>query len=231
MGAKPRPPLRSVPRGPEPQTLLKWTLAVAKDGARRFRVFIPGEKEPKMVGLRNCKVTSTAIEAMRPTHVEALGDEGEILRVWQFTEREASSEELANGFVKDGDDSADERLLKTFAHLLHDAYRVSTKQLVEVVSIQANHFAEERKAHYSLRTMNERLMQSLAKKVARIRIANGETEGDGGEEEETAETPDTFMQDFVGPLIQKYVQTKVGKEVSAAAAGEDAAPAANGAKE
>lgn len=221
--------VKPLPRGQEPKTLLKWVRATAKDGARRFRCSIAGQKEPKVVAFRNAVFTSKTIEGMGPTECEALDDDGSVLRVWQFAESsEPAADELPGYTVAEGD-GENERLLKVFGHLLSDAYKTASKQLVEVVGIQAQHFADERKNLVAMRVLNERLMQQMAKKVARIRIADsGAAEGEDIEDV-AATGDDNFLQDFVGPLFEKFMRNKVTGEIRSETAPPPAP--ANGAKE
>lgn len=201
----------NMPRGPAPQSFGAWVRACARKGCRRFRVQTDS-KEPKVVALKNANVTARLIETLEPLSVEALDDEGAILRVWEFAD---SSEPASPGYVKDDGDTEDERVLKTFAHLLADAHKEASKQLVQVVTIQSAHFAEERRSLMGLRTMNERLMAALSKKTARIRIAPPSADGEEPLVEE--ETDDSFLQELLRPMLMKMAKTMASEETATAA--------------
>jgi hypothetical protein len=221
--AKPGTP---VSHGPAPKTFKAWCVSVGRKGCRKFRVRVEGEKEPKMVAYSTGAASSRTIEKMEPVWCEALDDDGAIIRVWQFKERDETED--APGYLKDDSDTEDERVLKTFAHLIADAYKQGNRQLVEVIQIQGNVQNEERKQLSALRLLNDKLLTSLARKT-RVRVATepeGEGEGEGEGEE------DTFMQDMLAPVLQNLVAKavrKAGGEV-AQAIGDDKTKA-NGAKE
>lgn len=194
--------------GPAPKTLKAWCLAVARKGCRKFRVHVRGQKEPSMVAYSTAAASARTIEKMEATSCEALDDDGSILRIWQFQEKE-DPEEV--GYLKDPDDTEDERILKTFAHLIADAYRAGNKQLVEVIQIQGSTFSEERKQLTALRILNDKLLGSLARK-ARIRVATEE-----GEEEEGDGAEDNVLSELLQPMLQTLVQ-KAAKKAGADAA-------------
>jgi hypothetical protein len=205
-------------RGPAPKTFGRWVAAVAKRGAKRFRVVLE-DGHTKLVAHKNAPDTAKRIEAMSAVSVEAIDDGEAELGAWAFPVEEGELEPEP-GYVKTDDDSEDERLLKTFAHLLADAHRYSSKQLVEVVSVQSRNFAEERKNLLMLQQLQERLLAKRLKLPPRLRVSEGE-----GEDEPEAEEPedDTFLRDLLMPMAQRMAAKAI-----ADVAGEGAA-AVNGA--
>jgi hypothetical protein len=203
--------------GPQPKTFKTWCLSVGRKGCRKFRVRVEGQKEPSMVAFSTGAASARTIEKMGAVWCEALDDDGSIIRIWQFKERDEVEEQP--GYIKEADDTNEERLLKTLAHLVADAYRAGNKQLVEVIQIQGNAFSEERKQLTTLRLMNDKLLASLARKTGRLRVATDE-EGEGQEEEED----NTFLQDLLQPVLANMTQKaarKAGAEVAAQVLGEE----------
>lgn len=204
-------------RGPQPKTFDRWVASTSKRGAKRYRVHL-GDGTSKLVAHKNAPDTARRIEAMAAARVEALDDENAELGEWTFAEGEHLEEEPEPGYLKNDDDGPEERLLKTFAHLLADAHRLSSRQLVEVVGIQAKHFAEERKNMLSLQLTSERLMAKRFRGTPRLRVAADGEEVEEGQE--GGEEGDTFLHDLLGPLVQRYV----AQQVSGASDGANGAP-------
>lgn len=202
-------------RGPAPSTFDRWVLSVSKRGAVRFRAEL-ADRSIKLVAHKNAPDSARRMLAMAPMRVEAIDDKDAELGEWTFPQ--ASDEPQEPGYIKDEEDSEPERLLKTFAHLLADAHRLSSRQLVEVVQIQSNHFAEERKNLLALQLANERLLAKRLKLPPRMRVlGEGETEEPEGEGE--PDEDDSFLTDLLKPMLHRMA----GKMVADAAG-------ANGAK-
>jgi hypothetical protein len=203
-------------RGPQPQTFERWVLAAARRGAKRFRVHL-ADGSQKLVAHKSAVDSAKRMTAMAPVKAEAIDDKDAEIGEWTFPEVEGEEPEVP-GYLKEEDDTEPERLLKTFAHLLADAHRLSSKQLVEVVSIQSKHFSEERRNLLSQQLANERLMAKRLRLPARLRIAEGE--GEGEEETEPEETEnDNFLTELLTPLIKRVVASKMADGVAAVANG------------
>src|SRR5271170_431997 len=143
-------------RGPSPESFLGWLRGLRKKSGgaiRKLRVFT--EDGEKLIALQGKGLESTVklVEELGATKVEAIDGEGAMLGQWEFVDKAAPDEDEP-GFKKDPADTEEERLLKTFAHLLADAHKQSTRQLVEVVGIQSRHFQEERRNLLTLRMQN-----------------------------------------------------------------------------
>jgi hypothetical protein len=202
-------------RGPAPATFERWVSSASKRGAKRFRVHL-GDSTTKLVAHKNAPDSARRMTAMSPLRVEALDEKEAELGEWVFPEAaDDTVEEPAPGYLKEAGDTEDERLLKTFAHLLADAHRLASRQLVEVVSIQSKHFAEERKNYAALNLAHERLVQKRLRGVGfpRVRVAEGE-EDEGDEAAEGGE--DTFLRDLLAPYLQREITRHMGGESAAA---------------
>jgi hypothetical protein len=204
-------------RGPQPATFERWVAAAAKRGAKRFRVHL-GDGGEKLVAHKNAPDSTKRMLAMTPLRVEAIDDKDAELGEWSFPEVEL--EDQVPGYLKEEGDTEDERVLKTFAHLLADAHRIASRQLVEVVATQSRYFAEERKNLLQLQLTSERLLAKRLRGMPRLRVAGegDETEPDGEGEGEN----DTFLQELLAPLVQRMA-ARMGAQMS----GE--APVPNGA--
>jgi hypothetical protein len=200
-------------RGPQPSTFARWVLAASKRGAKRWRVHL-GDGSTKLVAHKNATDSARRMLAMQPARVEGLDDADAEVGEWTFPE-EADAPDVP-GYLKEEDDTEEERLLKTFAHLLADAHRISSRQLVEVVSIQSRNFAEERKNLLSLQLASERLFAKRLRLPTRLRVAGeGDEEGD---DDERSGGNDTFMQDLLAPLVERMAG-KMGGHVAESIAG------------
>ena len=191
---------------------------------------VEGKKEPVIVAFSSGAGSARTIEKLYPQSVEALDEEGSIIRVWEFKERDNFDPEP--GYTKEEGDTEDERLLKTFAHLIADAHRMANKQLVEVVSIQSKSFEEERRQLSALRMLNDKLLSSLARR-SRIRVATTPEEIDAEEAEDAADEKEDFLAELLQPLLKNVIgkaARKAGADV-AQAVSPDEPPKANGAKE
>jgi hypothetical protein len=136
--------------GPRPTRLVAWLRRMVKAQASRIRIVLENETE-KMVSVdvkgRVPRVTALlrTIESIPSAErLEALLEDGSLVDVWRLEEGTDGASEVP-GYAKDPDDTEPERLLKTFAHLLADAHKQASRQLVEVVALQSSSFAEERK--------------------------------------------------------------------------------------
>lgn len=200
-------------RGPQPKTFARWVAAVAKRGAKRFRVKLE-DGNSKLVGHKNAPDTAKRIEAMGPVSVEAIDEAEAELGAWVFP-LDGEEEEPEPGYIINDDDSDDQRLLKTFAHLLADAHRYSSKQLVEVVGVQSRNFAEERKNLLQLQQLNERL---LSKRLKTPRLRVSEDGSDTPEEVEADDENDSFLQELLKPMVQRMAMRMIGGGEAPAAA-------------
>lgn len=194
--------------GPRPQSVERWLRRVIKDGAVKVRCATDEGDKTLKVESKNSKPRVLhllrTLEALAPTKLEALNADGDVLDVWEVPEEDVA----VPGYTKEDDDTKDERMLKTFAHLLADAHRQATKQLVEVVSIQSSAFGEERKHTSIAMAATERIVRRLQNGASRIRVATEEGE-EGGDE--------NFMAQLLGPLLQNAVREEVSRNVPAAA--------------
>jgi hypothetical protein len=200
-------------RGPHPKTLRTWLRSLnpstltceTADEDKSVRVPRTGK------GVGRWGELVDTLQSIGATRIEAVGDEGEVLGVWT----EPAAIDAPAGFAKDAADTEDERLLKSFAHMLSDAHKTALGALERVVDIQAKNFAEERKAFASTMQSMDRAMQRMARSTARYRIASGGEANEGGEDE--GETQNAFVQE----LIESFVKGKA--RAAAADAGDEAA--------
>src|SRR5271169_529448 len=140
-------------RGPKPGSRTKsfpaWLKAMAPAGLK-IETADGDEKIVKVrkgtAGTVKWKELVETVEACGAVKVEALTDKDETVGVWEMPEAPATGEPDGHGYDPAEEDTGDERLLKTFAHLLADAHKLANEGLARVVGIQAQHFAEERKA-------------------------------------------------------------------------------------
>lgn len=204
---------------PVTKLLWKWVSLAYKNGsAESFRVETDdGAKIVKLARKGPSKVinphgTAKTIEALSPSRVEALNGADEVVAVWSFPD-----EVEAPGYAPAEGDTDDSALLKVFAHLLSDAHKLSAARLVEVVRIQSETFAEERKAAASAMLSLERAMQKMAR-TARLRVSSDEDD-DAPEAEQ-----DTFVQDMLAPLVKRYMATRDATPAPATANGAAAPP-------
>jgi len=140
--------------------------------------------------------------------VEALSREKETVGVWQFpgdAEAGTGNGEATLGYSIGADDTESERLLKTIAHLLADAHKHSADKLCSVLTLQTQHFADERRNMASTFASMDRAMQRMARGAAgmRIRVESPEEEND---EEETK--TDGFVEDLVKTMLQKEMRAQ-----------------------
>lgn len=190
-------------RGPRPKTFARWLRAVKP--AKLIVETDDGDQVVKVplsrVGTPRWKEIVETVASLGATKARAVDDKDAILGVWEFAEVSSA----APGYTKDVRDTEDERLLKTFAHLLADAHRQSGERLCKVVELQGQHFAEERKAASSAMLSMDRAMQRLARQTARYRIASGDDDGEGGSEQD-----DSFLKDLVAPMVKRYMGEAMG---------------------
>ncbi len=213
--------------GPRPQSLESWLRRQCKQGAARFRCTTDeGAKLVRVAqkGKRGPDTVSAlrAVTALDPGRVEALSDEGEVLDVFDVPDPDEGTE--LPGYTKEDDDTKEERLLKTFAHLLADAHKVSARQLVEVVSLQSHGFQEERRHMHGALAATDRLLRRMSN--PRVRVSTepgeeGEGEGEGG---------DNFMATILGPLLQRMVRQEIAGGAGGEPDDEPAAAKTNGTK-
>lgn len=193
-------------RGPRPKTFQRWCLQVTRRGAKKFRVTL-GDGTTKLVAHKSAPDTARRIQDMTALKVEALDDEGAELGAWSFAADELELEPEP-GYTKEEGDTEIERTLKTFAHLLADAHRLASHKLVEVVGIQARHFAEERKNLLAMQLAADRMRRRLP---ARVRVAEP---NDGDEEDEEEETTEPQADNFMSDLLQPVIQRMVGQQLA-----------------
>jgi hypothetical protein len=184
--------------GPRPKTLESWLRRMVREDAVTIRCILEDDSEKKIkVELKGQRPRVAdlmrTIASFSCAKLEALSAQGEVLAVWEC---EASDPD-APGYTKDPSDTTEERMLKTFAHLLADAYKHAQKQLVEVVSIQSASFAEERK-HLST------AVQASDRLVRRVRVASAsDIEGNGESKD------DNFLATLLGPMLQGMIRKEV----------------------
>jgi hypothetical protein len=198
---KPKSPAQYSP-GPPPRTFMRWLKTTAPV---KLKLTLADEEERMLVvlerdGRPRYLETSRAVEALGAVQVEGLSAEGETLNVWTFRAPAPPDP----GYTPRDDDSEDQRLLKTFAHLLADSQREARAALVQVVELQSRHHVEDRKSFASILTSMDRAMGKMQRQVSRVRIATdddaaADTEADG----------DSGFMEMIGPLIQKAVARHV----------------------
>lgn len=185
--------------GPRPKTLETWLRRMVREDAVTIRCVLEDDSErkvkvehkaqrPRVASLMRTIATFGAVK------LEALTEAGEVLDVWECENVDSD----APGYTKDPDDTNEERLLKTFAHLLSDAYKHAQKQLVDVVQIQSSSFAEERRHLSTAAQASDRILR-------RVRVANAA-------DLEPKDEGDNFMQQLLGPLLQRMVQREVNAQ-------------------
>ena len=197
-------------RGPKPKSFSGWVYSAAKRGAKRFRVHLADGSE-KLVAHKNAPDTARRIEPMTPTRVEALDDKDAELGQWTFPVEGSDEPDEEPGYTLSDDDSEQERMLKTFAHLLADAHKLSSRQLVEVVSIQSKHFAEERKNLLSLQLASERLFAKRLRLPPRLRVGDPSEDGEAGEEGGGETEGDSWLQEMLAPYLQRMVASRIAE--------------------
>jgi hypothetical protein len=153
-------------------------------------------------GAQSCAFTAKTVLALEPSKAEALDAEGSILGIFEFPDPEGDELE-APGYTHDPEDTNEERLLKTFAHLLADAHRTAINATASVVKIQAEHFAEERKGLQSSLYTLERMMQRSIR-GNRVRVASASDVEDDEPEDDSA---------FQG-MLQQVLQGMAKKAVT-----------------
>jgi hypothetical protein len=196
--------------GPQPKNLDTWLRRACRNGAVKL-VCTPDDGPARTVQVKNkgargpnLIVALRAVESLSPVKVEGLDAEGALLDTWEAPDPDA---ETTPGYAKDDADTPEERMLKTFAHLLADAHKTSARQLVEVVGIQSRTFQEERRHMAAQLAATERLARIRAG-VPRVRVSEGT-------EDEAPEEGDDFMTTVVGPLMQGYLQRQVATPAAA----------------
>lgn len=204
-------------RGPRAKTFLSWLrssaparLKVETDEGEEHVVEVTTNK----VGSPRWRDTEASVASLSPKRVHAMNDKGSILGVWNFAEAPAASAD-APGYAPTASDSPESTMLKTFAHLLADAYKDQKNGFVAVIESMTKQASEDRKAFASTLTTMDRTMQRLAR--ARYRVADA---GDAADENEPAD--DGGLAAVLGPIIQEGLR----KHVGGAAAAEP--PKANG---
>jgi hypothetical protein len=207
--------------GPEPRTLESWVKRIGRDhkGPKRLQLTCEDGKE-RVVKFTTAPKTIAIIQALHASRIEAIDAEGTILAQWDSPDPDTTPPEPA-GYLKEPSDSDDERLLKTFAHLVADAHKAGNARLVEVIRIQAEAFGQDRKDLMTLRVQNEKLLGALARKGGpRVRIA---TEGEDGETE-GASSDDAWLGEFLGPLVQRYMASQMAPQANGVAEHAEPAP-------
>ncbi len=173
------------------------------DGPRTVEVLRKGSK----VWLQK---TASLIEDLKPTRFEICDEAGNTIGVWD-AEKEA---EKPAGYEKEPGDTNDERLLKTFAHLLADAYKDSKQGMLEIVQTQAEVFKADRESTTRSLTAMEHALRRLMSQAQRVRSGIEAPDDEGGEGE------DDFMSKIMGPMLQRMVRQEV------AGTGKNGAPPA-----
>jgi hypothetical protein len=155
-----------------------------EDGPRVVEVQRKGTK----VALQK---TAGLVEDLKPSRFEIHDEAGNVIAVW---DAEKAAEKPA-GYEKDDDDTSDERLLKTFAHLIADAYRDSKQGMLEIVQTQGEVFKADREATTRSLQAMEHALRRLMSQAQRQRSG---VEPDASEEED----------DFIGKMMEGWMKRK-----------------------
>jgi hypothetical protein len=210
-------------RGPQPQNFYSWVRRrVVREDAARFLLTIDGKERIVPVhrgkgGVASVRPMVRTIEQLKPELVEAHNKAGEVLGVWEMPE---NAEPEPPGYAPEAGDSEPQRDLKVVAHLIADAYKTALGGLENVIRIQNETFANERKGMGATVQGIERLLGKLQR--ARIRVA---TAADAAAAAGAAdvEDPDEWLRDFVGTVIAHKMGVPMGGMANGAheeAAGE-----------
>lgn len=205
-------------RGPKPKNFHTWVKSRINAGAVAFKVATEEDDrvvkvDPKGGHFKYRQVTATVLD-LSPERVEAIGKDEDLLGVWMFEPEPEPAD--TSGHAHSPEDSENERMLKTFAHLLSDAYKTSLDGIQKVVQTQSQYFTEERK-HMANALQTERLrLARLAKVTGRVRVsAASDLEDD---EDETEASNEMFAQ-MMMPMFQKMMQERMGEAMGQAANG------------
>jgi hypothetical protein len=203
-------------RGPKAKTLLSWMRSLVDP----VRIDVEDDKDEthavKVIRAKDGKgrwsEIESSIDALDPVRVRGFNAKGEVIGVWAFPVEPTSGRP---GHQPSEDDTKEEKLLKVFAHLLADANRSAIDALEKTVALQAQHFAEERRAFSNTLLSMERLVA----KASRTRFRVSELEES---EERASEEPDAtgdMLKSVVFPMVKQYLEGQ----------GAPAAPTVNGA--
>jgi hypothetical protein len=193
------------------KTFISWLrsnvperLKVETDGGDEHIVEVTRAK----TGSPKWRDTMASIESLSPVRVYAINGKGAILGVWNFAPPPSAD---APGYAPTASDSPESTMLKTFAHLLADAYKAQRDGFVQVIEAMTKQAGEDRKSFASTLTTMDRTMQRLAR--VRYRVGSA---GDAGDEEGAAEPEQKdAMLDVMGPIIQEAMRKYVGAAPSA----------------
>lgn len=195
-------------RGPQAKTLRAWLkgldapthIDVENAEEETVRVKVARDK----TGQGRWTDTMSTIDALGPVKLRAFNADSEAIGVWTVPQR---GDPAPLGHEADSDDDAATRSLKVFAHLLADAHRSSMAALERVVSVQSQHFAEERRAFSNTLVSMERMVSKASRQANRLR---GLGEGD---DEPSAPEPDALgdmIKEVVVPMVKSLMSKELG---------------------
>lgn len=171
---------------------------MTEDGSERSVKLHNGGK-----GVQALAMTARTVEKLGPSRVEALDDKGAVLGVFDFPPPAELDAPASPGYAPSESDTAEQSLLKTFAHLIADAHHASNKRLVETVDIISRNHAEERKQATlviaSVQRENERLRRSRMRIAVSDEGEDAATEGDDGAAE---------LVELLKPMAAEYFRSK-----------------------
>lgn len=253
---KPRPvpkPDGTLPRknarGPKPGSLTKsFARWVRAQQAATFRVETaegertvkgPGPKIPATSGARaqesgRHQALVATLWSLQPEKIEALDEAGNILGICpsellQPPEDETTDapDEQEPGHTIHDEDNREERIIKTVAHLISDAWQKATGELTSVIKMQGQYFAEERKHMNGIVMSMDRTLQRVQKigSSTRVRVALQQDEADGGTEAGEPEgAEDDSMNDMLKQALPFLIKRFMRDEAPTAATNGAAAP-------
>lgn len=213
-------------RGPQPQNFYSWVRRrVVKEDACIFRLDVDGKERVVRIHSKSVRPAVRTIEQLKPLLVEACNKDGEVLGVWEFPE---NVEPDPPGYLPEPGDTEPQKDLKVVAHLIADAYKTALAGLENVIRIQNETFANERKGMGATVQGIERLIGKLQKTRVRIATAADAAAAAGAAEEEN---PDEWLRDFVGTVIAHKMGIPVGGMPNGAAHPEEAPDPEGGGEE
>lgn len=181
--------------------------------AKAFTIKLETDDGPRVVEVqrKGTKVwlqkTASLVEDLKPTRFEICDEAGNTIAVWDAEK----ADKVPVGYDKESDDTADERLLKTLAHLVADAYRDSKQGMLEVVQLQSEVFKADREAMSRSLTSMEHALRRLLSQAQRVRSGVDTTDGED----------DADGDDFIGKMFEGYMKRQAtqaaGKRTNGAA--------------
>lgn len=193
---------RTNTRGPQPLNFYSWARRrIVREEASFFRLELATGKE-RVVRILNKSVRPNVrtIEQLKPVRVEACNEAGDVLGVWDFPENAEPEEPEAPGYEKSPDDTEPQRDLKVVAHLIAGAYKDSIGALKDVIRIQGETFANERKGMGATIQGVERLVGKVGK--LRVRVA-------APPEAPADDDDDTWVEDFIGSIVKAKMRQQM----------------------